>query len=81
MLRYSEDQNKKVSTEVSELIREGTKANNCQKSILHKDSLKTNFKSLIEMELYLRSRYEGQLRSNKRNFELINNIIKNILPK
>lgn len=71
MLRYSEDQNKKVSTEVSELIREGTKANNCQKSILHKDSLKTNFKSLIEMELYLRSRYEGQLRSNKRNFDII----------
>ncbi|MBA2403183.1 MAG: hypothetical protein H0V66_00305, partial [Bdellovibrionales bacterium] len=45
--------------------------NNCQKAILHKDSLKTNFKALIEMELYLRSRYEGQLRSNKRNFDII----------
>lgn len=71
MLRYSEDQNKKVSTELSSLIREGTRENNCQKNILHKDSLKTNFKSLIEMELYLRSRYEGQLRSNKRNFDII----------
>ena len=71
MLRYSEDQNKKVSTELSQLIREGTRENNCQKEILHKDSLKTNFKSLIEMELYLRSRYEGQLRSNKRNFDFV----------
>jgi hypothetical protein len=71
MLRYSEDQNKKVSVELSKLIREGTRENNCQKSILHKDSLKTNFKSLIEMELYLRSRYEGQLRSHKRNFDFI----------
>lgn len=71
MLRYSEDQNKKVSTDLAKLIREGTKENNCQKAILHKDSLKTNFKSLIEMELYLRSRYEGQLRSHKRNFDFI----------
>lgn len=71
MLRYSEDQNKKVSLELSRLIREGTKANNCQLSILHKDTLKTNFKALIEMELYLRSRYEGQLKSNRRNFSVV----------
>lgn len=71
LLRYSEDQNKKVSTELSQLIREGTRENNCQKEILHKDSLKTNFKILIEAELYLRSRYEGQLRSSKRNFDFI----------
>lgn len=71
MLRYSEDQNKKVSSDLTKLIREGTRANNCQKSILHKDSLKTNFKSLIEMEIYLRSRYEGQLRSHKRNFDFV----------
>lgn len=71
MLRYSEDQNKKVSTELSKLIREGTKENNCRSEILYKDTLKTNFKSLIETELYLRSRYEGQLRSNKRNFDFV----------
>jgi len=71
MLRYSEDQNKKVTYELSKLIREGTRENNCQNAILHKDSLKTNFKSLIEMELYLRSRYEGQLKSSKRNFDFI----------
>ncbi len=71
MLRYSEDQNKKVSVDLTKLIREGTRENNCQKTILHKDSLKTNFKALIEMELYLRSRYEGQLRSHKRNFDII----------
>lgn len=71
MLRYSEDQNKKVSTELSSLIREGTRENNCQREILHKDDLKTNFKALIEMELYLRSRYEGQLKSNKRDFSVI----------
>jgi len=41
------------------------------KYLHHKDSLKTNFKSLIEMELYLRSRYEGQLKSSKRNFDFI----------
>ena len=71
MLRYSEDQNKKISIELSKLIREGTRENNCQKSILHKDSLKTNFKSLVEMEIYLRSRYEGQLKGQKKNFDII----------
>ena len=71
MLRYSEDQNKKVSKELSKLIHDGTRENNCQKSILHKDSLKTNFKSLIEMEIYIRSRYEGQMKGNKRNFDII----------
>lgn len=71
MLRYSEDQNSKISVELTKLIREGTRENNCQKAILHKDSLKTNFKSLIEMELYLRSRYEGQLKGNRRDFDTI----------
>lgn len=71
MLRYTEDQNKKVTNELSQLIREGTRENNCQKKILHKDSLKTNFKNLIEMELYLRSRYESQMKGNKRNFDVI----------
>jgi hypothetical protein len=71
MLRYSEDQNKKVSVVLSQLIHEGTRENNCQKSILHKDSLKTNFKNLIELELYLRSRYEGQLRTHKKDFDFV----------
>ena len=71
MLRYSEDQNKKVSVVLSQLIHEGTRENNCQKAILHKDSLKTNFKNLIELELYLRSRYEGQLRSHKKDFDFV----------
>jgi hypothetical protein len=71
ILRYSEDQHKKISTGLTKIIREGTKENKCGADILHKDSLKTNFKSLFEMELYMRSRYEGQLRSNKRNFDFI----------
>ena len=71
LLRYSEDQNKKITVELSNLIHEGTRENNCQKAILHKDSLKSNFKSLIELELYLRSRYEGQLKSHKRNFDYL----------
>lgn len=71
MLRYSEDQNKKVSQNLTKLIREGTKENNCKTQILYKDSLKTNFISLIEMELYLRSRYEGQLKTNKRSFDVV----------
>lgn len=71
MLRYSEDQNKSVSAELAKLIREGTRENNCQKAILHKDSLKTNFKNLIEVELYLRSRYENQLKDGKRGIEYV----------
>lgn len=71
MIRYSEDQNKKISPELQKLIRQGTKENNCETEVLYKDTLKTNFISLIEMELYLRSRYEGQLKGNKRNFDLI----------
>lgn len=71
MLRYSEDQNKKVTIGLSKLIREGAKENNCESEVLYKDTLKTNFKSLIEMELYLRSRYEGQIRSSKQNFDFI----------
>ena len=75
MLRYSEDQTKKMSNSLEGLIKEGSRANNCQKAILHKDSLKTNFKSLIEMELYLRSRYGGQLRDQNRKFDFIRSSI------
>ncbi len=75
MLRYSEDQNKKISNNLEDLIKEGTRANNCQKAILHKDSLKTNFKNLVEMELYLRSRYGGQLRDKSRKFDFIRSSI------
>ncbi len=71
MLRYSEDQNKSMSIELAKLIREGTRENNCQKSILHKDSLKSNFKNLIEVELYLRSRYENQLKDGRRGIDYV----------
>lgn len=71
MLRYTEDQNKQISPSLAKLIRQGTEENNCESGILYKDTLKTNFKGLIEMELYLRSRYEGQLKDNKRGFDTI----------
>ena len=68
MLRYSEDQKGSVSPELAKLIRESTKENKCGTSVLYKDTLKTNFIALMQMELYLRSRYGNQLKS-ARNFE------------
>ncbi len=68
MLRYSEDQKGNVSPELAKLIREGTKENKCGTSVLYKDTLKTNFIALMQMELYLRSRYGNQLKTS-RNFE------------
>lgn len=70
ILRYSEDQKTDVSPKLSRIIREGTLENRCESAVLYKDTLKTNFISLIEMELYLRARYGGQLKSTHK-FESI----------
>jgi hypothetical protein len=67
MLRYSEDQKGGVSPELSSLIRQTTKENACGTSVLYKDTLKTNFLALLQLELYLRSRYGNQLK-NAKNF-------------
>ncbi|MFP5386312.1 MAG: hypothetical protein ACLGHN_09560 [Bacteriovoracia bacterium] len=64
MLRYSEDQKADVSPKLTQLIRESAKENKCNSEVLYKDTLKTNFIALMEMELYLRSRYGGQLKGN-----------------
>lgn len=66
MLRYSEDQKSEVSNKLSKLIREATQENKCGSAVLYKDTLRTNFISLIELELYLRARYGGQIKSNQR---------------
>lgn len=66
MLRYSEDQKTDVSMNLKNLIRESAKENKCNTDVLYKNTLKTNFISLMEMELYLRSRYGGQLKNNAR---------------
>ena len=71
MLRYSEDQNTKVSAALSTLIREGARDNNCGAQVLYKNTLKTNFISLMQQELYLRSRYGQQLKASKKGFETI----------
>ncbi|MFL5784145.1 MAG: hypothetical protein ACJ76H_06020 [Bacteriovoracaceae bacterium] len=68
MLRYSEDQKGNVSNELTKLVRETTKENKCGTAVLYKDTLKTNFLSLLQMELYLRSRYGNQLKTAK-NFD------------
>lgn len=68
MLRYSEDQKANVSTELTKLIRETSKENRCDSEVLHKSTLKTNFISLLQLELYLRSRYGNQLKTAK-NFD------------
>jgi hypothetical protein len=66
MLRYSEDQKAEVSPNLTNLIRESAKENKCNSEVLYKNTLKTNFIALMEMELYLRARYGGQLRTNQR---------------
>lgn len=66
MLRYSEDQKTEVSTKLSKIIREGSLENKCGAGVLYKDTLKTNFISLLEMELYLRARYGSQLKNNQK---------------
>jgi hypothetical protein len=71
MLRFSQDQNTKVSPKLSHLIKESAKVNKCRLDFLYKDNLRTNFKILFEMELYLRSRYEGQIKNSRRNFNMI----------
>ncbi len=68
MMRYSEDQKGNVSPELQKLIREGTKENKCGTAVLYKDTLKTNFIALLQMELYLRTRYGNQMKTSK-NFE------------
>lgn len=74
MLRYSEDQKAEVSPTLAKLIRESTKENKCNTEVLYKDTLKSNFIALMEMELYLRARYGGQLRANQR-FESVRSSI------
>lgn len=70
MLRYSADQKTKIGSDLNRLIRQTAKEENCGTDIIHKDTLKTNFLNLMQMELYLRSRYGGQLKSSK-NFEVV----------
>ena len=74
MLRYSEDQKGNVSPELTKLIRESSKENRCGSDVLYKDTLKTNFLSLLQLELYLRSRYGNQLKTSK-NFEEVRSSI------
>lgn len=70
ILRYSEDQKTEVSPALAKLIRESTNENKCGTGVLHKETLKTNFISLLEMELYFRARYGVQLKNNQK-FDVI----------
>lgn len=74
MLRYSEDQKNDVTASLTSLIRESTKENKCNTAVLYQDTLKTNFKSLLETELYLRSRYSGQFKATQK-FETVRSSI------
>jgi hypothetical protein len=66
ILRYSEDQKNDVSEKLALLIRESAKENRCNTQVLYKDTLKTNFIALVEMELYMRARYGAQLKTGQR---------------
>lgn len=70
MLRYSSDQKAEVSPALNKILRESTKENNCNRDILYKDTLKTNFIELMELEIYLRSRYGEQIKKS-RNFGVV----------
>ena len=70
LLRYAEDQKNVVSLELTKLVRDSAKENKCNMSVLYKDTLKTNFFGLMELELYLRARYGGQIKNNH-GFETI----------
>ncbi len=74
LLRYSEDQKADVNPNLTKIIRESAKENKCNLEVLYKDTLKTNFISLVELELYLRARYGGQLKNNAR-FETVRSSI------
>ena len=74
MLRYSEDQKNEVSPALTKIIRESAKENKCNSEVLYKDTLKTNFIALMEMELYLRARYGGQMKNDK-GFETVRSSI------
>lgn len=69
VLRYAEDQKLDVNQQLNKLIRQTVLESKCDKEVLYKDTLKTNFISLVELELYLRSRYGAQVRA--KNFESV----------
>lgn len=75
ILRYSEDQKAQITPQLSQIIREGTKENKCDREVLYKDTLKTNFISLLRMELYFRARYGSQLKSSNHNFSVVRSSI------
>lgn len=67
MLKYAQEQKPQISKNLEQIVRESAKVNNCSNTIIHKDSLKTNFKNLLEMELYFRARYAGQMKSSEKS--------------
>ena len=62
MLHYSGDQKTLVPPELSKLISRTVKDNKCSLEVLSKTGLKNNFLDLVELELFLRARYGGQLK-------------------
>lgn len=70
LLRYADDQQTTIGLDVRKLVRESAKEYKCNTEILYKDDLKSNFKQLLRLEMYLRGRYGSQL-ADKRSFESI----------
>ncbi len=71
ILRYADDQKLVVSPELTSLIQKSAKENKCDLDVLYNDTLKTNFLSLLRMELYFRSRYTGQLKNSSVSFNTV----------
>lgn len=70
LLRYADDQQTSVGQDIRKLVRESAKEYKCNTEILYKDDLKSNFKQLLRLEMYVRGRYGSQLADN-RSFESI----------
>ena len=65
MLLYVQDQKIEVSSKVKNLMRESAEQNKCSTGVFYKDTLKTNFNTLMEMEVYLRTRYGSQMKTKE----------------
>lgn len=69
--RYSEDQKVIITPKLEELIKKVAKENKCDSEVLYGEGLKTNFQSLLKMELYFRSRYQGQIKGSNHTFNTV----------
>jgi len=62
LLKYSDSQRLGLSKDLVSLVKESIRVNRCKTDVLFKGELRANFKSLLSLELYLKSRYATSLK-------------------